>query len=231
MLEFAMIAHEQVAMTRVPGKRGADEWAEALRARLAPTADHRPDNWRVGPLRVARDPLLASLALESLTPAAVLVPVIDRPAGPTVLFTVRAAHLRKHAGQISFPGGRLESADADALGAALREAEEEVGLAADWVEPLGYLPDHVVLTGFLITPIVGRVRPRAGLRLDSSEVAEVFEVPLDYVLDPGNYHGARRRVRDHEMEVTELAYGEHRIWGATAAILTSLYQLARGELA
>lgn len=229
MLEFAMIAHEQEAMrTVVAGE--AQEWAEALRARLAPTADHRPEDWRVGPLRIAREPLLASLALESLTPAAVLVPVVDRPGGPTVLFTVRAAHLRQHAGQISFPGGRLEGADADALGAALREAEEEVGIAADWVEPLGFLPDHVVLTGFLITPIVGRVRPRAEPRLDRSEVAEVFEVPLDYVLEPANYRSVRRRVREHEIDVTELPYGEHRIWGATAAILTSLYQLMRGGL-
>ncbi|MCC7461532.1 MAG: CoA pyrophosphatase [Gammaproteobacteria bacterium] len=209
----------------------ADDWAGALRARLAPTADHRPDHWRVGALRVAHDPLLASLALESLTPAAVLVPVVDRPEGPSVLFTVRAAHLRQHAGQISFPGGRLEGADADALGAALREAQEEVGIAADWVEPLGYLPDHVVLTGFLITPIVGRVRPRAEPRLDRSEVAGVFEVPLGYVLEPANYRSVRRRVREHEIDATELPYGEHRIWGATAAILTSLYQLMRGGLA
>jgi 8-oxo-dGTP pyrophosphatase MutT (NUDIX family) len=207
--------------------RATDAWAERLRTRLAPAPDHRPGSWRVGLLRVEHDPLLASLALEQLTPAAVLVPVVDRPAGPTVLFTVRAAHLRKHAGQISFPGGRLETADVDALGAALREAEEEVGIGADWVEPLGYLPDHVVLTGFRITPIVGRVRPLAAPRLDRAEVAGVFEVPLDYVLEPANYRSARRRVREHEIDVTELSYGEHRIWGATAAILTSLYELMR----
>jgi 8-oxo-dGTP pyrophosphatase MutT (NUDIX family) len=208
-------------------QRTPSHWAERLRLRLAPTPDHRPDNWRVGPMRVAHDPLLASLALESLTPAAVLVPVVDRPDGPTVLFTVRAAHLRKHAGQISFPGGRLESVDADALGAALREAEEEVGIGAEWVEPLGYLPDHVVLTGFLITPIVARVLPRGEPRLDREEVSEVFEVPLEYVLEPSNYRSVRRRVREHEIDATELTYGEHRIWGATAAILTSLYELMR----
>lgn len=170
-------------------------------------------------------------AARALTPAAVLLLVVAHPREPTVLFTQRTAHLADHAGQISFPGGRLESADADALGAALREAEEEVGIAADWVEPLGYLPDHVVLTGFLITPVVGRVRPRAEPRLDRSEVAGVFEVPLDYVLDPANYRSVRRLVREHEIEATELAYGEHRIWGATAAILTSLYQLMRGDAA
>jgi 8-oxo-dGTP pyrophosphatase MutT (NUDIX family) len=174
--------------------------------------------------------LLASLALEALTPAAVLVPVVDRPGGPTVLFTVRAAHLRQHAGQISFPGGRLESADADALDAALREAEEEVGIGPQWVDPLGYLPDHVVISGFRVTPVVGRVRPWGEPMPDRAEVAGVFEVPLDFVLEPRNYRAVRRRVRDSEIEVTELAYGEHRIWGATAAILTSLYEAMQESL-
>jgi 8-oxo-dGTP pyrophosphatase MutT (NUDIX family) len=200
-------------------------WAERLRSRLASAPDHRPGNLRFSRLRPQSDPILAALALEALTPAAVLVPVVDRPEGPTVLFTVRAAHLRKHAGQISFPGGRLESADADALGAALREVEEEVGIGPQWVEPLGFLPDHAVISGFRVTPVVGRVRPWGEATLDRAEVQSVFEVPLDYVLDPGNYRLARRRVRGDEVEVTELAYGEHRIWGATAAILTSLYQL------
>ncbi len=206
---------------------GTGHWAGRLRTRLAPAPDHRPASWRIGHLRVAADPLLASLALEALAPAAVLVPVVDRPTGPTVLFTVRAAHLRQHAGQISFPGGRLESADVGALGAALREAEEEVGIGPHWVEPLGYLPDHVVMTGFRITPIVGRVRPWGEPAPDRAEVASVFEVPLDYVLEPGNYRSVRRRVREFEIDATELPFGEHRIWGATAAILTSLYELMR----
>ena len=222
-----------MAADETPGPREASApestvpWIGRLRSRLAPAPDHRPESWRIGSLRVATDPLLASLALEGLTPAAVLVPVVDRPTGPTVLFTVRAAHLRKHAGQISFPGGRLESADSGALGAALREAEEEVGIGPHWVEPLGYLPDHVVITGFRVTPVVGRVRPWGEPALDCAEVASVFEVPLEYVLEPGNYRSVRRRVRDSEVDVTELAYGEHRIWGATAAILTSLYELMR----
>jgi 8-oxo-dGTP pyrophosphatase MutT (NUDIX family) len=218
---------DELAERRVAGAPQAPAWVQRLRARLASAPDHRPESWRIGSLRVATDPLIASLALEALTPAAVLVPVVDRPAGPTVLFTVRSAQLRRHAGQISFPGGRLESADRDALGAALREAEEEVGIGPQWVEPLGYLPDHVVMTGYRITPIVGRVRPWGEPALDRAEVASVFEVPLDYVLEPGNYRAVRRRVREFEIDATELPFGEHRIWGATAAILTSLYELLR----
>jgi len=210
----------------------ADPSAEAvpgawqrLRARLATTPDHRREAWRLGPRPL--DPRFEPLVPESLVPAAVLVPLVDRPSGPTVLFTVRAAHLRKHAGQISFPGGRLEAEDVDPLGAALREAEEEVGIAAGWVEPLGYLPDHVVISGFRVTPVVGRVRPLGEPSPDRAEVAHVFEVPLDYALDPGRYRQVRRRVRGVEIDSHELWHGEHRIWGATAAILTSLAELLR----
>lgn len=210
-------------MTTEPQTRGADEWAEALRARLAPSADHRPDNWRVGPMRIARDPLLASLALESLTPAAVLVPVLDRPAGPTVLFTVRAAHLRKHAGQISFPGGRLESADADALGAALREAEEEIGLDRRLVEPLGFLDTYRTRTGFSVVPVVALVEPDFTLSLNAGEVADAFEVPLAFLMDAANHRRDTRFWKGATRSFHAMPYGERYIWGATAGMLKNMH--------
>ena len=106
--------------------------------------------------------------------AAVLVPIIDRPGAPTLLLTMRAGHLRQHAGQISFPGGRIEASDDDVLGAALRETREEIGVDSAFVEPLGFLPDQVVLTGFRITPVVALLRPGFTLQVDAAEVAEVF---------------------------------------------------------
>src|SRR6056297_1110083 len=119
-----------------------------------------------------------------LRPAAVLVPLVDRADGLTVLLTERTAHLHAHAGQISFPGGAFEPGDADAVAAALRETEEEVGLAPEQVEVVGRLDTYVTRTGFEVTPVVGLVRPPVLLRPDPFEVADVFEVPLDFILDP-----------------------------------------------
>src|ERR1700688_4305781 len=117
------------------------------------------------------------------TPAAVLVPLVEREGGMTVLLTQRAATLKDHAGQISFPGGRIEPGDADAWHAALREAQEEIGLAPSLVEFAGYLPDHVVISGFRVTPVVGFVEPEYQLRIATAEGHDVFEVPLDFFLD------------------------------------------------
>ena len=126
------------------------------------------------------------------TRAAVLVPLVERPEGLTVLLTRRAAHLKSHPGQISFPGGRVEDCDAGPWEAALREAREEIGLAADRASLAGYLRDHVVLTGFLITPAVAFVRPDFELALDLTEVEDAFEVPLEFLLDPANRVERRR---------------------------------------
>jgi len=161
------------------------------------------------------------------TPAAVLVGVVDRPREPAVLLTQRTEHLRDHAGQISFPGGRIEPGDESAAAAALREAEEEIGLDAARVEVLGELAPYDTVTGFRIHPVVGWVEPPFALRLDRFEVAEAFEVPLHFVVDPVNHrrHSYRRGTLTRGYYV--LPYQGRFIWGATAGILVNLSSLLR----
>jgi 8-oxo-dGTP pyrophosphatase MutT (NUDIX family) len=168
---------------------------------------------------------LQKLLPSRLTPAAVLVPIVDRPEGLTVLLTERASHLKKHGGQISFPGGRIESQDMGPLEAALRETEEEIGIAADYVSPVGYLHDHLVITGYRVTPAVAFVRPGFELRLDATEVAGVFEVPLAFILDASNHLRRERSFAGLTFGVYEFPYDGHNIWGATAGMLMSLYKL------
>jgi len=157
-----------------------------------------------------------------LTPAAVLLPVVLHDAVPTMLLTRRTAHLRDHAGQISFPGGRIETGDGGAIEAALREADEEIGLAATVVEVVGYLPDYLTGTGFRITPVVGFVSPPLALRPDPFEVAEIFEVPLPFLLDARNLREHRIYWRGRSRHYYALPYDDYFIWGATAGILVSL---------
>jgi 8-oxo-dGTP pyrophosphatase MutT (NUDIX family) len=158
-------------------------------------------------------------------PAAVLVPLVERDAGLTVLLTQRAATLKAHAGQISFPGGRIDPIDADAWQAALREAHEEIGLEASFVEFAGYLPDHYVGTGFRVTPVVGFVSPAYGLRIATEEVHDVFEVPLNYILDAANHKASLRQVLDVTLEVYDIPFEGRIIWGATAGMLLTLRRL------
>ena len=162
-----------------------------------------------------------------LTPAAVLVPLIDR-GELTVLLTQRTAHLDAHAGQISFPGGRVEPADPDHVAAALRETEEEVGIPAGLVEVIGRLDDYITGTGFRVTPVVGVVEPSFEVRPDPFEVAEVFEVPLGFVLDPANHEQHSRIVNGIERRYYVLPYEGRYIWGATAGMLINLYEVLRG---
>jgi 8-oxo-dGTP pyrophosphatase MutT (NUDIX family) len=159
--------------------------------------------------------------------AAVLVPIVDRADGLTVLLTQRAADLKHHAGQISFPGGRLEPDDADARAAALRETEEEIGLSRRFVEVVGYLPDHLIISGYRVTPVIGFVAPGFALQLDRTEVTEAFEVPLQFLLDPAHHKARRRQLGEGEIEVYDIPYGERNIWGATAGMLLTLYRLLR----
>lgn len=160
--------------------------------------------------------------------AAVLIPLVSRPAQPSVLLTKRTEHLHHHPGQISFPGGRVEEGDASAIDTALRETEEEIGLHRRHVELIGTLPDYLTGTGFRVTPVVGLVTPPFELTLDAFEVAEAFEVPLSHFLDPANHeehsivHEGRPR-RFHAMP-----YQGYFIWGATAGIIMSLYRVLRG---
>jgi len=157
--------------------------------------------------------------------AAVLVPIIDHPGGLTVLLTERATHLKHHPGQISFPGGRIESSDASPLAAALRETEEEIGLSREHVRLVGYLEPHLVLTGYWITPVVAFVQPGFELRLDAREVASTFEVPLAHILDPANHRSRERVVGTVSVRVYDIPFEGHNIWGATAGILMALYRL------
>jgi len=159
---------------------------------------------------------------DKLLPAAVLVPVIERPEGLTVLFTQRTAHLNDHAGQVSFPGGRCELTDASPVFTALRETEEEIGLERGRVEVLGLLPESRTGTGFSVTPVVGLVRPPFELVLDSFEVAEVFETPLSFLLDPANHQRHSLHYRGKLRHYYAMPFGDYFIWGATAGMIMSL---------
>jgi 8-oxo-dGTP pyrophosphatase MutT (NUDIX family) len=184
----------------------------------APSTPAEDMHWLVGasPEVVAR--MRASLPARR-TPAAVLVPLVEREGGMTVLLTQRAATLKDHAGQISFPGGRIEPGDADAWHAALREAQEEIGLAPSLVEFAGYLPDHVVISGFRVTPVVGFVKPEYQLRIAAAEVHDVFEVPLDFILDAANHKTRQRQIGELTVDIHDIPYGGRNIWGATAGML------------
>ncbi len=161
------------------------------------------------------------------TPAAVLLGVIDRPEGPAILLTQRAEHLHDHAGQISFPGGRMEPADPSVEATALREAEEEIGLAPTKVEVLGQLTPYDTVTGFRIHPVIGWIEPPLQLRLDRYEVADVFEVPLRFVLDPANHRRQSYRRGPLTRAYYVLPYQGRFIWGATAGILVNFSTLLR----
>jgi 8-oxo-dGTP pyrophosphatase MutT (NUDIX family) len=165
------------------------------------------------------------LPTRALIPAAVLVGLVERPEGMGVLFTKRTPHLNDHAGQISFPGGRIEDKDEGPLAAALRETEEEIGLSRENVTFAGYLEPHLVLSGFWVTPVVGFVQPGFALTLDRSEVDATFEVPLLHILDPTNHKARERTLGTTKVRVYDIPYGEHHIWGATAGMLIALYRL------
>ncbi|MBW8310505.1 MAG: CoA pyrophosphatase [Rhizobium sp.] len=158
---------------------------------------------------------------QPLRPAAVLVALVERAGGPQVLLTRRTEALRHHAGQIAFPGGRIEADDADPVAAALREAREEVGLGAALSSPLGYLDPFVTITGFHVFPVVASVAGGFVPMPDPGEVAEAFEVPLGFLLDPGNVHTLEVDFQGRRRHVLEFRYGGHRIWGATAAMLVN----------
>ncbi len=195
--------------------------ARALRQRFASPPRWEPETQGDGRILEGRDSAAAS----------VLVPLVERNEGLTVLLTQRTAHLRDHAGQISFPGGRAEPGDADAVATALREAEEEVGLARQHVEVIGSLPEYRTVTHYIITPVVALVRPPFTLALDAHEVADAFEVPLSFLMTPAHHQRHSFEFAGHRREFLSMPWprpdggGEpYFIWGATAAMLRNLYR-------
>ncbi|MER2250347.1 CoA pyrophosphatase [Methylorubrum podarium] len=157
-------------------------------------------------------------------PAAVLVPVIDRPEGVTLLFTQRAAHLRDHSGQVAFPGGKVDPEDTSPIDTALREAREEIGLESAAVRPLGYLDPYLSGTGFLVEPVVGLVTREAVLDPNPAEVATVFEVPLAFLMDPARHLVRSAEWRGRTRYFYAIPFAEHLIWGVTAGIVHNLYE-------
>ncbi len=171
-------------------------------------------------VRLAQNP--APRPAGNLRPAAVLVPIVDRPQ-PTVLFTLRADHLPTHAGQVSFPGGRVHDDDESVIATALRETHEEVGVASDHIEVLGFLEPFNTGTGFSVIPVVGFVHPDHTLSVNAGEVAEAFEVPLAFLLDPANAVYREHAVPSGRIiQNWEFDYGRHVIWGATAHMVVNL---------
>lgn len=196
--------------------------ADGLRRRFAATVDWTPE--------FSVEPDMAGGGRPPVA-AAVLVPIVVRDETPGVLLTMRTAHLHDHAGQVSFPGGRVDADDVDAIATALRETEEEVGLARRHVEVLGCLPQYRTGTGFLVTPVVALVHPPFDLVPDEFEVAEIFEVPLGFLMDGMNHErrSAEFPPPTGRRSFYAMPYGRHFIWGATAAMLRNLYHFLRAE--
>lgn len=159
---------------------------------------------------------------EKLKPAAVLIPIFEREKELFLILTRRTDHLHHHPGQISFPGGRVDKSDKTPVDTALREAEEEIGLPVDKTRIIGSLPSHPTITGFFISPVIGLVESEIDYKLDQFEVAELLEVPLKTALDLSLYREQSIFYQGEERKFWELIYREHRIWGATAAILRML---------
>jgi 8-oxo-dGTP pyrophosphatase MutT (NUDIX family) len=192
------------------------EWlAQALARPVPPSAKNLSDGFRL-PGREGTP-----------TAAAVLVPLVNRPGGLHVLLTQRSADLPDHPGQISFPGGRIEPDDVSPAAAALREATEEVGLPSSQVSILGRLAEYETVTGYRVTPIVGWVEPPFSLCLDPVEVADAFEVPLAFLLDPANQQRHFRMLETRRRDFWAIPYGDRYIWGATAAMLLMLDRTLR----
>ncbi len=203
----------------LPPSRLAPDW---LRARFASGTDWSPEFVAEPELNLSDRPPVS---------AAVLMPMVLREDGLQLLLTLRTAHLNDHAGQIALPGGRVDPDDADAVATALREAEEEIGLARRHVEVIGRLPDYQTGTGFLVTPVAALVHPPFELAADPFEVAEIFEVPMGFLMNGAN-HQRRSAVlpnRPGRRSFYAMPYERYFIWGATAAMLRNLYHFLRAD--
>jgi 8-oxo-dGTP pyrophosphatase MutT (NUDIX family) len=208
------------------GRLLPDTVFDRARARLTLAVPSGLDDPAVTPLRGDHDvdPVMRAIAeVRPIRPAAVLVPVIDRDE-PTVLFTQRASHLPDHAGQISFPGGKIDPGDDSPLAAALRETEEEIGLERRFVEPLGYLDLYMTTLGYRIVPTVARIDAGFRVALNRDEVDDVFEVPLAFLMAEENHKLQSREWKGMRRTVYAMPFGERHIWGVTAGILRNLFE-------
>ena len=174
------------------------------------------------------DPVMWEKAgVKATRPAAVLIPVVDHPE-PSVLLTMRTSDLPSHPGQIAFPGGKMDPTDATPLAAAVREADEEIGLDAALIDPIGYLDLYLTFSGFRILPVLARVIPNYELRINASEVADAFDVPLSFLMSPENHRRDSRDWKGVRREYYAMPFGERYIWGVTAGILRNLYEKIYG---
>ena len=200
-------------------------FADLARTSLHP---HPPEVSERGPSDFQLNPELGDEAsVDNLRPAAVLIAVVARDS-LSVILTQRTSHLSTHAGQIAFPGGKLDDGESVAQ-TALREAEEEIGLSERFVDPIGYLDWYRTRTGFAVSPLVALVQPGFSLQANPNEVEDVFEVPLEFLLDEDNHFKHRRRWKGHDRYYYAMPYGERYIWGATAGIIKNLHQRLRHE--
>jgi 8-oxo-dGTP pyrophosphatase MutT (NUDIX family) len=201
-----------------------DKFTAVVTERLTldvPSFVHDPYSWQVERGADPGDPTINEGP--PARPAAVLIPVVARPQA-TVLLTQRSSDLANHSGQIAFPGGKIDPGDATPLSAALREAEEEIGLSRRFVHPLGYLEPFLSRTGYLITPVVGLVDTGFHLTLNPHEVTDAFEVPLAFLMDPSNHQRHQRELNGKTRQFYAMPYGERYIWGITAGILRNLWE-------
>lgn len=206
-------------MTVIKTQIGIEEIRRSLSGSRAPQDPTRA----VMPLESEKWPAkFLEMASGDLKAAGVLIPIIDRPGGLTVLLTQRSSELRLHAGQVSFPGGRMEDSDKDIVATALREAHEEVGIDPQIVEIAGYLDPAPTVTGYAVTPVIGLVTESVSIVIDPGEVEAAFEVPLEFLLDKTNQRDAVRVYEGVELKIVEFNYAERRIWGATASMLIQL---------
>ena len=196
--------------------------ADAFVARARRRLDHAPPNTVPGGDHVLNPG--TRLPAADYRDAAVLVPLVARSPSATLLFTQRTPHLSAHAGQIAFPGGKIDATDIDATAAALREAEEEIGLDPAAVAVVGALAPYFTGTGYRVVPVLGRIDPGQRLRLNRDEVEETFEVPLPFLMTPANHHQGVRRFAGSDRRFYEIVYDGRTIWGATAGIIRQLYE-------
>jgi 8-oxo-dGTP pyrophosphatase MutT (NUDIX family) len=220
----SVLTREAIRAKLAASRPAAARGDAATAAQLLAAGQSRPYDPATDGSMGATPPVV--VPIDQRIPAAVLVPLVDRDGGFSVILTQRTSDLKAHAGQISFPGGRMESDDANAEAAALREAQEEIGLSLAQVEILGRLDPYRTVTGFDVTPVVGAVAPPLALKPDPTEVADIFEVPLAFFLNAANHQRHTRTLASGATRAYyAMPYGDRYIWGATAGMLLNLYEV------